>query len=435
MTIHADFIKILKEGCSQAFVNELPAEATPTIAFIDGQVKLMKAEYIMSWSIFLQVQFYKTIEKAFASGAHTVVLGFDDYRYVPEAKNMTQIKRNKVVPVMEFDEYQSLPAVLPDNWSSAMRNRNFKVKVIQKVLHEVQKWFTNTQTNNVSWKHRTLVLDFCDTPTAYYNITKSGNSVVKFINSQEPEFWVGRGECDIKAFTWALPDEHLLIISTDGDFVPMSLLQIHANKHMQISLFRIKIQGCQTQKSGKRKDPESAVKNTRREYEFVQIIPLMRWLQTNIPSKNNTAIPQFCAMVAMCGCDFVMNLPRVGPRTMWKYRFKLQFLQLYEPQHVLCAINIIYFDMFVRKTGGPSLTPIGAQLMTDIDVETCLESYSQTHNRILNNNNVSTVIRTAVWPKQRVLAHGKNVFWTQGRGAAVCPSSQRDHSSARTESQ
>lgn len=68
--------------------------------------------------------------------------------------------------------------------------------------------------------------------------------------------------------------------------------------------------------------------------------------------------------------------------------------------------------MFVRKTGGPSLTPIGAQLMTDIDVETCLESYSQTHNRILNNNNVSTVIRTAVWPKQRVLAHGKNVFWT-----------------------
>ena len=95
MTIQADFLKLLKLECPTAFVDSLPAQHTPSIVFIDGQVKLMKAESVKTWPLFVKVQFYKTIERAFALGAHTVVLGFDDYRYVPTAKNMTQIKRNK----------------------------------------------------------------------------------------------------------------------------------------------------------------------------------------------------------------------------------------------------------------------------------------------------------------------------------------------------
>ena len=43
MTIHADFVKILKNECPDAFTRTLPAQQAPDTVFIDGQVKLMKA--------------------------------------------------------------------------------------------------------------------------------------------------------------------------------------------------------------------------------------------------------------------------------------------------------------------------------------------------------------------------------------------------------
>jgi hypothetical protein len=64
-----------------------------------------------------------------------VVLGFDDYTYVPTSKTMTQVKRNKQVPAMKFAEGDSLPAYMPNDWGAAMRNRTFKVKV-----HQLQQW-------------------------------------------------------------------------------------------------------------------------------------------------------------------------------------------------------------------------------------------------------------------------------------------------------
>ena len=83
MTIHSDFFKLAKEGCAQAFTDAAPKR--PDVVFIDGQVKLMKADAIDSWSLFFQIQFFKTIERSFALGAHTVVLGFDNYEHVPSA--------------------------------------------------------------------------------------------------------------------------------------------------------------------------------------------------------------------------------------------------------------------------------------------------------------------------------------------------------------
>ena len=57
MTIHADFIKILKQECGGAFMDQLPSPLTPNIAFIDGQVKLMKPDAITLWSVFIKIQF------------------------------------------------------------------------------------------------------------------------------------------------------------------------------------------------------------------------------------------------------------------------------------------------------------------------------------------------------------------------------------------
>ena len=169
MTIHADFVKILKNECPDAFTRTLPAQQAPDTVFIDGQVKLMKADEIKTWAVFLNVMFFKTLERCFNHGARVVVLGFDDYTYVPTSKTMTQVKRNKQVPAMKFGEGDSLPAYMPDDWGAAMRNRTFKVKVIHKILLETRAWFLDKQRKDAAWRARTLVLDFQRRPEVLFS--------------------------------------------------------------------------------------------------------------------------------------------------------------------------------------------------------------------------------------------------------------------------
>ena len=132
MTIHSDFFKIVKEGCGHAFTDAQPL--APDVVFIDRQVKLMKADAITSWELFYSVQFYRTVEKCFALGAHTVVLAFDDYDHVPSSKAMTQAKRAKMRVDYDFAQTCALPSRPPEDWGSAMANRSFKVKVVALVL-------------------------------------------------------------------------------------------------------------------------------------------------------------------------------------------------------------------------------------------------------------------------------------------------------------
>ncbi len=78
---------------TQEFSEEAPVR--PDTVFIDTQVKLMKAAHIDTWGVFFAVQFFKTIENGFALGTSKVVLAFDNYKYVPASKTMTQVKRAK----------------------------------------------------------------------------------------------------------------------------------------------------------------------------------------------------------------------------------------------------------------------------------------------------------------------------------------------------
>lgn len=434
MTIQADFLKLLKVDCPAAFVDSLPQEHKPSIVFIDGQVKLMKAESVKTWPLFVKVQFFSTIEKAFASGAHTVVLGFDDYRYVPTAKNMTQIKRNKTVPVMEFGARDTLPYCLPEQWSSAMRNRNFKVKVVNKVIEDVKEWFSKYLKEYPLWSQRCLIVDFCGKP----EILRSPNSlpskeIATFIQQQEEVFWHGRGECDVKAFTWLRSHQPLLIISTDGDFVPMSLLQLQNKPHCDIYIQRLKIhmetsslakaagtEANQDKRTGKRKAEDlsnhTVVFNSnesKREYEFVLLSKITSWVEQNMPSKRCAPVMQFCAMIAMCGCDFVMNLPRIGARTIWKYRQKLQSFDLSTTSDIVRAISFIYYDMYVAKNVTPVFLQHSAQ-NTQLEAKTVISSrdgYITMLKRLQNNTKVAANIKTAVWGVDRACAHAKNTQW------------------------
>jgi hypothetical protein len=65
MTIHADWIKILKSWAPSAFTPHLPI--APEAAFIDGQIKLMGMPHgdgiAPSWDLFLRAQFINPIER------------------------------------------------------------------------------------------------------------------------------------------------------------------------------------------------------------------------------------------------------------------------------------------------------------------------------------------------------------------------------------
>ncbi len=53
-------------------------------------------------------------------------------------------------------------------------------------------------------------------------------------------------------------------------------------------------------------------KNTRK-HDFVQVSKLMACIERLLPSRAQHPVEQFCAMVALSGCDFALNLPRLGP--------------------------------------------------------------------------------------------------------------------------
>ena len=152
MTIKADWIKILKRANDEAFTTRIPSR--PYVAFIDGQIKLMCGAHIASWFQFFTAQFVSTIDQGFAAGAEVVVLGFDDYAFVPSAKNMTQAKRVKFIPTVEFGEHEELPQEFPDNWMDSIKNRAFKAKVIAFIVCNVRRHYAleTARTVVIDWR-------------------------------------------------------------------------------------------------------------------------------------------------------------------------------------------------------------------------------------------------------------------------------------------
>lgn len=425
MTINADFFKIIKEGCSAAFTEAPPVK--PDVVFIDGQVKLMKADAIGSWDLFFSVQFYRTIEKWFGMGAHTVVLAFDNYDHVPSSKAMTQAKRAKHRLNYEFAQTSSLPSRPPEDWGAAMANRTFKIKVVSRVLEVTQTWFEQKLKHDPRYSCCTLVLDYRGVPSVLHAGSGRGSSVQEFVESREwsqRQSCIGRGECDIKAFSWMPLARCLCIVSVDGDYLPLSLLQVlqpslalHASDapstQCEIILYRM-VTRAPASSVGKRKSQQTDPVAARgsREYEFVHIPRVREWLCKIFPSKASDPVQQFCAMVALCGCDFARNLPRLGPRSLWKLRKRLQNLDLTEPTQALFALSLAYHDTFVNHNTVPSLVTNSVEWFRNASQEQALSVYEELASRIGRNESISARIRAQMWPVETSSAHTLNVGWT-----------------------
>lgn len=394
MTIDSGWTKIIKEGAPSAFTQALPVK--PFVVFIDGQINLMKADYINTWALFLEKQFISKIDNAFSLGARVVVLAFDNYEHVPSAKNMTQQKRSRSVPVLKFDEKDDLPPILPDNWPGAMRNRHFKCKVAAFVAQ-------NLRIKYKDHLHGSVVIDFKDEVEVigqHYELP----SVLQDKVSQG-----FRGECDIKAFAYMTTNGPLLIESTDGDFLPISLVQIR--KHLDLSgvcpvviLHRI-LTNVDTEATKRSRDGKG-----KREYEYVNMPLILDWVEKEL-NFVSTPVEAFAALVATTGCDFCMNLPWIGPKTLWAIRNKFSTLDLKQPQDLLLAISHVYHNKYREKIGLRAPEKCMAETLTEM-VDMAEKQYGCLSDKIKQSSKITPRIKDSVWSRERMIAHIGNTLWT-----------------------
>lgn len=273
------------------------------VAFIDGQIKLMKAMSITTWKELVYWNFASPIKRHFASGASTVVLAFDDYTHVPEAKNMTQTKRVRHVPDAGGHPNESLPATIPENWSQCIMNRTFKTKVIRFIAETVPKLVTLAPGQR-------LIVDHQGHPLQY---TTEGPGLLEDVPPA--------GEADVKFARYARLGR-MLVEATDGDYIPIALLHLERQGETapDISLYRMEIN-----LNGPKRTRDGDVKYT---YEHLHVNTLLAQLRATIllklgrrPERLGGAagaeMRVLAALITYTGCDFSKGLPYLTPRRIW----------------------------------------------------------------------------------------------------------------------
>ena len=405
MTIDSGWVKTVKLLVPQAFRSTCPFK--PSVVFIDGQIKLMAPSSIYTWDAYFERQFLNSIEYQFKTGANIVVLGFDDYRFVPAAKAPTQRKRNTHVPTVAFEDKDDLPTRPPDAMGGAMRNRSFKMKVISFIVRRLRIHYENE-------RHKTVILDWMDAPevlgktcplprlfqaadTTATEATEATEATVHEDPVLVPAVVLKRGECDIKAFVWAELGP-LLIISTDGDFVPMSLLQCERAPHVRIALYRMQTNMNSTPTK------RSASGTHRRTYEYVDINMVHAGLCKELSSSTRPAT-LFAVMTMLTGCDFCANLPSIGPARVWKCRHQLSRIDVNSQHGVLYMMCLLYLETFHGKIG------ISNHVVRAASDKTSSELYAQIAASVLRGT-VNARSRTSFWSTSRAITHSRNVQWT-----------------------
>lgn len=394
MTIDSGWTRILKENCPSAFLDSLPQNNLPKVVFIDGQIKLMKSNAILTWEVFYKVQFKKTIEFAFSSGADVVVLGFDNYKHVPDAKAPTQRKRSSKVQTWEFGEDEDLPPVIPDCWPMAIRNRTFKSKVIKMVCNNLRR---------ETFVNKTLVIDWIGTPV----IIGSQIKLPEVCFSQDAK----RGECDIKAFNY-MEMGSLLIMSTDGDYIPIALLQC-AEKKGNVFLYRVKTKTNQENGVKKRKNIAVKGNSSRLEYEYVNINRLLSFVKGEF-YQAKSPVDCFATLIATTGCDFTQNLPKLGPVKLWKNRKELlsivSALQFSYSESLAISLMIIYV-LNAGNSTSPSVIQKLRSALTQISMLKNDPKYFDEPVKIFQAWVLASA-KSMQWPIERLFAHCKNTKWT-----------------------
>ncbi len=386
MTIDSGWVQHLKKECPAAFQATLTTR--PTTWFIDGQIKLMKGEWVNTWELFLQRQFFDTIDRAFELNASVVVLGFDDYTHVPLCKSMTQRARNVKQAVFTWNEMNPLPQKPPDDWAACMRNRTFKSMVVGMVVRNASRIYKNHD--------KTVIIDWMGPPVVLGRALEADG---RALPAAVLDPLARRGECDIKALAWSTFGA-LVVQSTDGDFVPLALLHCEAHPDRHVFLERI-----ETKVAGGAK--RTAFGTTKRRMEFVCMRQLCAHVQ--VAMKQHAApCRAFAVLIALTGCDFSQSMPAIGPAKMWTAHTLMHKLDLDTEHGVLNAISLAYqlnFSKHIRTI------PV-AQIRGTTDIDASHAAYERVADAIRQNVAVAQKTKNAIWQPADASRHARNVLWT-----------------------
>jgi hypothetical protein len=385
MTINSEWVSMLKTSHPRAFTEALPTK--PVAWFVDGQIKLMKGAWITTWEVFFQMQFVRTIDRAFDSGAQVVIMGFDDYTHVPECKGMTQRKRNKVAKDFVYDSSKGLPEAPPQDWNAAMRNRTFKVAVIGFIVKNIKLHYKNCE--------KTVIVDWVGAPVVLgRQLTADARKLPECVLDATSK----RGECDIKAFAWTVWGP-TMIESTDGDFIPLALLQTSKDKTKRIFLERI-----HTRIAGKR----TAEGSKKRQMEFVDISSLHAHVLTLLP-RQAQPIQTLAMLIALTGCDFCNSLPVIGPAKLWAARHLFRNVDVTAEPGALAAISHAYtrtFGAHIPTSREADITDSAASPDRAAHVYGTMASHIQACVKI------SALTRDRIWSVAHMQNHVRNAMWT-----------------------
>jgi len=385
MTINSEWVSILKTSHPAAFTEALPT--VPVSWFVDGQIKLMKGAWINTWEVFFQMQFVRTIDRAFDSGAQVVIMGFDDYTHVPECKGMTQRKRNKAAQDFVYDSAKGLPETPPHDWNAAMRNRTFKIAVIHFIVKNIK----------LHYRHfdKTVIVDWVGAPVV---LGRDLGADARTLPDCVLDAASKRGECDIKAFAWTVWGP-TMIESTDGDFIPLALLQTSIDSTKRIFLERM-----HTRTSSKRTTDGSK----KRQMEFVDISSLHAHVHTLLP-RHEQPIQTLAMLIALTGCDFCNSLPAIGPTKLWAARHLFRNVDLSAEGGALAAISHTYtqtFAMHIVTGKAADITESAAS------PEHAAFVYETTASHIQRSAKLSATTRDRIWTAPHMRNHVRNAMWT-----------------------
>ena len=317
MTIDSSWIACLKEEIPAAFTSHPPFQ--PDAVFIDGQIRLMPAgiEGVVSWEEYIQRQFVRGIERYFQKGVSCVVLAFDDYAHVPSAKNMTQAKRRKHVPALDFHARDCLPPCVPpgEEFTRCISNRAFKCKVIQLVVHRL---VSNLQCAD----GQCLVVDYAGPPVRHY-ARSTGRA-----SEPIPGLRGGLGEADVKFAPYLELYPKLQVDSVDGDSVPIALLQLERGFSGRVSVLRLQTRVKGSEPPVKRTSG-GGEKRPGRVYEYVDVRLLYEMLTGIVvpqcvgraaqSSHAGQEISLLVCLIGLSGTDFTRGLPLVSGKSLYDF--------------------------------------------------------------------------------------------------------------------
>jgi hypothetical protein len=334
MTIDSSWIASFKEESPTSFTKNIPFR--PIAAFCDGQIRLMRghAQDFMTWDMYIWQQFHAHVRKFYENHkVSTVILAFDDYANVPEAKCMTQLKRRRHLPKLDILEREPLPSFCPsgDRWDQCIANRTFKAKVIAMVIERLPGLLQLKPD-------QTLIIDYAGCPKEY----RAGESGLEVREIKE---LLPMGEADIKFTRYADLFKDLLVDSVDGDSIPIALIHHEAcikeltmgsmdlddlvEAPPRICIYRITTRVADDPPAARKRsadDEETSKAAYKRTFEYVSIPALYHTLsdvckqcmdRMKSPTHSQHLMSMLLALIGLTGTDFTRSMPQLSGKSVF----------------------------------------------------------------------------------------------------------------------